>query len=88
MQGAVEESAKGQTSINEKVPAMLIAILVLLMIQLQHFGKMLTVLATAPLGVMGAVTGLLMFRAPFGFVARQGGLRPELRPLSRRAKAA
>ena len=41
MQGAVEELAKSQSSINEKMPAMLLVILLLLMVQLQHFGKIL-----------------------------------------------
>jgi multidrug efflux pump subunit AcrB len=72
MQGAVEESAKSQTSINEKMPAMFLVVLVLLMIQLQHFGKTLMVLATAPLGLIGAATALLVFQAPFGFVAILG----------------
>ena len=48
MQGAVEKSAKSQASINEKMPAMLLVILLLLMVQLQHFGKTLMVLATGP----------------------------------------
>ena len=72
LQGAVEESAKSQTSINEKMPAMLLVILVLLMIQLQHFGKTLLVLATGPLGLVGAAMALLAFQAPFGFVAILG----------------
>jgi multidrug efflux pump subunit AcrB len=72
MQGAVEESAKSQTSINEKMPVMLLVILVLLMVQLQHFGKTLMVLATGPLGLIGAATALLVFQAPFGFVAILG----------------
>ena len=72
MQGAVEESAKSQTSINEKMPAMLLVILLLLMVQLQHFGKTLLVVATGPLGVIGAATALLVFQAPFGFVAILG----------------
>jgi multidrug efflux pump subunit AcrB len=72
LQGAVEESAKSQTSINEKMPAMLLVILLLLMIQLQHFGKTLMVLATGPLGLIGASTALLVFQAPFGFVAILG----------------
>src|SRR5262245_29021726 len=72
LQGAVEESAKGQTSINEKMPVMLLVILLLLMVQLQHFGKTLVVLATGPLGVIGAATTLLVFQAPFGFVAILG----------------
>jgi multidrug efflux pump subunit AcrB len=72
MQGAVEESATSQASINEKLPAMLLVILLLLMIQLQHFGKTLMVLATGPLGLIGAATALLLFQAPFGFVAILG----------------
>ena len=59
MQGAVEELATSQTSINEKMPAMLLVILLLLMVQLQHFGKTLMVLATGPLGLIGAATALL-----------------------------
>src|SRR5262249_40929601 len=72
MQGAVEESAKSQTSINEKMPAMLLVILLVLMIQLKHFGKTLMVLAPGPLGVIGAAAALLLFQAPFGFVAILG----------------
>ena len=72
MQGAVEESAKSQTSINEKMPAMLLVILLVLRIQLKHFGKTLMVLATGPLGVIGAAAALLLFQAPFGFVAILG----------------
>src|SRR5262247_202200 len=72
LQGAVEESAKSQTSINEKMPVMLLVILLLLMVQLQHFGKSLLVLATGPLGLIGAAAALLAFQAPFGFVAILG----------------
>jgi multidrug efflux pump subunit AcrB len=72
LQGAVEEAAKSQTSINEKMPVMLMVILVLLMIQLQHFGKTMMVLATGPLGLIGAAAALLIFQAAFGFVAILG----------------
>ena len=72
LQGAVEESAKSQASINEKMPVMLLAILLLLMVQLQHFGKTMLVLATGPLGLIGAAAALLVFQAPFGFVAILG----------------
>jgi multidrug efflux pump subunit AcrB len=72
LQGAVEESAKSQASINAKMPAMLLVILFLLMVQLQHFGKTMLVLATGPLGLIGAATALLLFQAPFGFVAILG----------------
>ncbi|HWE19889.1 MAG TPA: efflux RND transporter permease subunit [Hyphomicrobiaceae bacterium] len=72
LQGAVEEAEKSQTSINEKMPIMLMVILVLLMIQLQHFGKTMMVLATGPLGIIGAAAALLLFQAAFGFVAILG----------------
>ena len=69
MQGAVEEATIGQDSINAKMPLMLLAIVLVLMVQLQHTGKMLLVLATGPLGLIGAAAALLIFQAPFGFVA-------------------
>ena len=72
LQGAVEESVKSQASINAKMPVMLLVILLLLMIQLQHFGKTMLVLATGPLGLIGAAAALLVFQAPFGFVAILG----------------
>jgi multidrug efflux pump subunit AcrB len=72
LQGAVEESAKSQASINAKMPVMLLAILLLLMVQLQHFGKTMLVLVTGPLGLIGAAAALLVFQAPFGFVAILG----------------
>jgi multidrug efflux pump subunit AcrB len=72
LQGAVEESAKSQASINAKMPAMVLVIVLLLMVQLQRVGKMLMVLATGPLGLSGAVTALLVFQAAFGFVAILG----------------
>jgi len=70
--GSVEESAKGQTSINAQMPIMIIAVLTLLMIQLQSFARVLMVVLTAPLGLIGVVATLLMFGKPFGFVAMLG----------------
>jgi multidrug efflux pump len=72
MQGAVEESAKGQASIAAKVPVLVIVVLLLLMVQLQSLGKTMLVLATAPLGIIGAAAALLIFQQPFGFVAILG----------------
>ncbi len=51
---------------------MLLCIVLLLMIQLQHLGKTLMVIATGPLGLIGAAAALLIFQAPFGFVAILG----------------
>jgi multidrug efflux pump subunit AcrB len=70
--GSVEESAKGQASINAQMPLMAIAVLTLLMIQLQSFARVLMVVLTAPLGLIGVVATLLLFGKPFGFVAMLG----------------
>ncbi|PMS11681.1 efflux RND transporter permease subunit [Trinickia caryophylli] len=70
--GSVEESAKGQTSINAQMPLMAIAVLTLLMIQLQSFARVMMVVLTAPLGLIGVVATLLLFGKPFGFVAMLG----------------
>jgi multidrug efflux pump subunit AcrB len=72
IQGGPEDSAESQASIGAKAPAMLFIILVLLMIQLRHFGKAMLVLATGPLGIIGAAAALLISGAPFGFVAILG----------------
>ena len=72
MQGAVEESAKGQASIAAKVPILIVTVLLLLMIQLQSLPKTMLVVATAPLGIIGAASALLLFQQPFGFVAILG----------------
>ena len=70
--GSVEESAKGQSSINAQMPVMIVAVLTLLMIQLQSFARVLMVVLTAPLGLIGVVAALLLFGKPFGFVAMLG----------------
>ncbi|PWE55968.1 multidrug transporter AcrB [Metarhizobium album] len=72
IQGGAEDSAESQQSIAAKAPIMLAVIIVLLMIQLQHFGKAMLVLATGPLGIIGAAAALLISGAPFGFVAILG----------------
>jgi len=70
--GAVEESAKGQSSVNAGFPLFLIVVLSLLMLQLRSFQRVLIVVLTAPLGLIGVVLFLLVFRVPFGFVAMLG----------------
>jgi multidrug efflux pump subunit AcrB len=70
--GPVEESAKGQSSINAQMPLMAVAVLTLLMLQLQSFARVLMVVLTAPLGLIGVVAALLLFGKPFGFVAMLG----------------
>ncbi|KND61537.1 Acriflavin resistance protein [Candidatus Burkholderia verschuerenii] len=70
--GPVKENAKGQTSINAQLPVMIIVVLTLLMIQLQSFARVMMVVLTAPLGLIGVVATLLLFGKPFGFVAMLG----------------
>jgi multidrug efflux pump subunit AcrB len=70
--GAVEENAKAQGSINAQMPLLAVAVLVFLMIQLQSFSRVMMVVLTAPLGLIGVVIALLLFRMPFGFVAMLG----------------
>jgi multidrug efflux pump len=70
--GASEESAKGQASVNAKMPLMVLAMLSLLMVQMQSFTRMAMVLLTAPLGLIGVTAALLVTGAPFGFVAMLG----------------
>jgi len=70
--GSVEENGKAQASINAQMPLLLVAVLVLLMVQLQSFSRVLMVVLTAPLGLIGVVIALLLFHMPFGFVALLG----------------
>ncbi len=51
---------------------MVLAMLAILMVQLQSFSRLALVLATAPLGLIGVTISLLLFRQPFGFVALLG----------------
>jgi multidrug efflux pump len=70
--GAVEESAKGGASVAVGFPLFLIAVLTILMIQLQSFARVILVVLTAPLGLIGVTLALLLFDKPFGFVAMLG----------------
>jgi len=70
--GAVEESAKGGSSVAAGMPLFLVVVLSVLMIQLQSFSRMAMVLLTAPLGIIGVTVALLVFNKPFGFVAMLG----------------
>jgi multidrug efflux pump len=70
--GAVEESAKGQASINAGMPLFLGVVFTVLMIQLMSFQRVVLVVLTAPLGLIGVAAALLIFNKPFGFVAMLG----------------
>ncbi len=70
--GAVEINGKAQASIVEQMPLLVIAVLVILMVQLQSLSRVLMVVLTAPLGLIGVVAALLLLHKPFGFVAMLG----------------
>lgn len=70
--GAAEEVQKSDKALFAVFPAMFAVMLLLLMIQLQSFSRMWLVFMTAPLALIGVVPALLVFNAPFGFVALLG----------------
>jgi multidrug efflux pump len=70
--GAVEESQKGNASIFALFPVMVLAMLTILMVQLQSFSRLALVFLTAPLGIIGASLALNLSNKPFGFVALLG----------------
>jgi multidrug efflux pump subunit AcrB len=72
MGGAIEESQKGNSSIFVLFPVMILAMLTLLMIQMQSFSRLAMVFFTAPLGIVGASLALGLAGQPFGFVALLG----------------
>ncbi len=70
--GSVEESSKGSISVMAGVPLFVLAVVTILMIQLQNVSRVAMVLLTAPLGLIGIALFLLIFRQPFGFMALLG----------------
>jgi multidrug efflux pump len=70
--GAVEESAKGSTSVGAGMPVFILTVLTVLMLQLKSFSRTVMVVLTAPLGMIGVTAFLLAFGKPFGFVALLG----------------
>jgi multidrug efflux pump len=70
--GTVEESAKGQGSVMAGIPLFVLVVLTVLMIQLQNISRVVMVVLTAPLGLIGVTLFLLLFNKPFGFVAMLG----------------
>ncbi len=72
--GTVEESQKSQASVIAVVPAMLLIMFTVLMVQLRSFQRLFLVLSVAPLGLVGVVAALLLSGKPLGFVAILGVL--------------
>jgi multidrug efflux pump len=70
--GVVEDSAKAQASVVAVVPAMLLIMFTVLMVQLRSFSLLFIVLSVGPLGLIGVVGALLLSGKPLGFVAILG----------------
>ncbi|WP_160152602.1 efflux RND transporter permease subunit [Microbulbifer sp. ALW1] len=70
--GSVEESARGQKSVNAGMPLFVLVVFTLLMLQLRSLSLSTMVFLTAPLGIIGVTLFLLLFNKPFGFVAMLG----------------
>jgi len=72
LEGAAANSSTAEESISANVPLVLFIVFTLLMLQLHSFSRAVMVFLTGPLGIAGAAMGLLVFNAPFGFVANLG----------------
>jgi len=70
--GAAEESDKAGKAIAANLPLAMFIIFTLLMLQLHSFSRSVLVFLTGPLGFIGAAAALLVWQAPFGFVAQLG----------------
>lgn len=70
--GSLEDSNKTLNYLLAPVPLMLLLIVILIMLQMQDVRKLLVILLTAPMGVIGVIFGLLLFNATLGFMAELG----------------
>lgn len=70
--GDAESSAENMGAVAKYLPLSAFIIIMLLIIQFNSFRKMTMIVLTIPLGVIGMVLGLLIFRVPFGFMAFLG----------------
>lgn len=70
--GESEQSADSMGAVIAKLPLSGFVILALLIVQFNSFRKTFIVLSTIPLGLIGVIAGLLVFRSFFGFMAFLG----------------
>lgn len=70
--GTVEESGRGQGSVFAGMPVFILAVVTILMLQLQNFSRVVMVMLTAPLGLIGVALFLHLFHKPFGFMSLLG----------------
>src|SRR5947208_1801042 len=70
--GSIEESGKANRALAPLFPIMLALTLITIIVQVRSISVMTMVLATAPLGLIGVIPSLLLFRQPFGINALVG----------------
>lgn len=70
--GSIESSAKGELSIQAMQPVMVVLTLIFIILQMRSFSGLFIVVATAPLGLVGAVLAMALFNQPFGINALLG----------------
>lgn len=70
--GESEQSSEAMGAVMAKLPLAGFIILLLLVSQFNSFRKTSIVLSTIPLGIIGVILGLLLFRSYFGFMAFLG----------------
>ena len=70
--GESEQSSEAMSAVVAKLPLSGFIILALLIVQFNSFRKTFIVLSTIPLGLIGVIAGLLVFRSFFGFFAFLG----------------
>jgi multidrug efflux pump subunit AcrB len=70
--GSIEESGKANRALVPLFPIMIALTLVTIIFQVRSISAMTMVFATAPLGLIGVIPILLLFRQPFGINALVG----------------
>lgn len=70
--GVVKESAEAQQALAANMPLVLAGVLIMLVIQFNSFRRPLIIIVTIPLAFIGAVVGLQIMQAPFGFMVSLG----------------
>ena len=70
--GELEESAKSQKAISDKLPYAGLFIVILLVAQFNSFRRPLIIVMTIPLALVGVVIGLLAAKSYFGFMTLLG----------------
>lgn len=70
--GSIEESGKAMVAMLPLFPIMLAVTLIILILQVRSISAMVMVFLTSPLGLIGVVPTLILFRQPFGINALVG----------------